>query len=127
MEGIGSPACQRAQRRHESRGTRRWLHYYDHWLAALEHLVTAKGLADSATLVARKEACADAYRRTPNGMQQSWPQAPLVDRRNAMQGNSESAARCRKGFASEKGRIERSASQPGNHVFRKGPFAGRKH
>jgi hypothetical protein len=24
MEGMGSPACQRAQRRHESRGTRRW-------------------------------------------------------------------------------------------------------
>ena len=43
-------------------------HYYDHWLAALEHLVTAKGLADSATLVARKEAWADAYRSTPHGM-----------------------------------------------------------
>ena len=23
-------------------------HYYDHWLAALEHLVTFKGLVDSA-------------------------------------------------------------------------------
>ena len=43
-------------------------HYYDHWLVALEHLVTAKGLADSATLVARKEAWADAYRSTPHGM-----------------------------------------------------------
>jgi nitrile hydratase accessory protein len=43
-------------------------HYYDHWLAALEHLVTAKGLTDSATLVARKEAWADAYRSTPHGM-----------------------------------------------------------
>ena len=43
-------------------------HYYDHWLAALEHLVTAKGLADSAGLIARKEAWADAYRRTPHGM-----------------------------------------------------------
>ena len=29
-------------------------HYYDHWLAAPEHLVTAKGLADSAALVERK-------------------------------------------------------------------------
>ena len=29
-------------------------HYYDHWLAALEHLVTAKGLADSATLLSRR-------------------------------------------------------------------------
>jgi nitrile hydratase accessory protein len=41
--------------------------YYHHWLAALERLVTAKGLADSATLVARKEAWAEAYRRTPHG------------------------------------------------------------
>jgi nitrile hydratase accessory protein len=41
--------------------------YYDHWLAALEHLVTAKGLADPASLLARKEAWAEAYRRTPHG------------------------------------------------------------
>jgi nitrile hydratase accessory protein len=43
-------------------------HYYNHWLAALEHLVAAKGLADSASLLARKEAWADAYRSTPHGM-----------------------------------------------------------
>jgi nitrile hydratase accessory protein len=43
-------------------------HYYDRWLAALEHLVTVKGLADSASLLARKEAWADAYRSTPHGM-----------------------------------------------------------
>ncbi len=42
-------------------------HYYDHWLAALEHLVAAKGLADPAALHARKEAWAEAYRRTPHG------------------------------------------------------------
>ena len=42
-------------------------HYYDHWLAALERLVTAKGLSDPAALVARKEAWADAYRHTPHG------------------------------------------------------------
>jgi nitrile hydratase accessory protein len=41
--------------------------YYDHWLAALERLVTAKGLADRASLLARKEAWAEAYRRTPHG------------------------------------------------------------
>jgi nitrile hydratase accessory protein len=41
--------------------------YYEHWLAALELLVTAKGLSDSATLLARKEAWADAYRHTPHG------------------------------------------------------------
>ena len=41
--------------------------YYEHWLAALERLVTAKGLADSSALVARKEAWTDAYRNTPHG------------------------------------------------------------
>jgi nitrile hydratase accessory protein len=42
--------------------------YYHHWLAALERLVTAKGLADSAALATRKEALADAYRSTPHGV-----------------------------------------------------------
>jgi nitrile hydratase accessory protein len=41
--------------------------YYLYWLAALERLVMAKGLADSAELSARKEAWADAYRHTPHG------------------------------------------------------------
>jgi nitrile hydratase accessory protein len=42
-------------------------HYYDHWLAALEHLVQAKGLLDRAALDERKDAWADAYRHTPHG------------------------------------------------------------
>jgi nitrile hydratase accessory protein len=42
-------------------------HYYEHWLAALERLVAAKGLADPAALQQRKEAWAEAYRRTPHG------------------------------------------------------------
>lgn len=41
--------------------------YYEHWLAALERLVTAKGLSDAAALAERKEAWADAYRHTPHG------------------------------------------------------------
>jgi len=41
--------------------------YYHHWLAALERLVTAKGLADPAALAERKDAWADAYRHTPHG------------------------------------------------------------
>ena len=41
--------------------------YYHHWLAALEQLVAAKCLADSVALAARKEAWAEAYRRTPHG------------------------------------------------------------
>ena len=41
--------------------------YYEHWLAALERLVTRKGLTDTAALAARKQAWADAYRHTPHG------------------------------------------------------------
>ena len=42
-------------------------HYYEHWLAALERLVTSKGLTDYASLNTRKDAWADAYRHTPHG------------------------------------------------------------
>jgi len=42
-------------------------HYCDYWLAALERLLTAKGLTDPAALLARKEAWAEAYRHTPHG------------------------------------------------------------
>ncbi|MCH7978685.1 MAG: nitrile hydratase accessory protein [Acidobacteria bacterium] len=42
-------------------------HYYEHWLAALERLVTEKGLTDPAALLKRKEAWAEAYRHTPHG------------------------------------------------------------
>ncbi len=42
-------------------------HYYHHWLAALERMVTTKGLSDAAMLQARKRDWAEAYRRTPHG------------------------------------------------------------
>jgi nitrile hydratase accessory protein len=42
-------------------------HYYEHWLATLERLITRKGLTDAAALSARKNAWADAYRHTPHG------------------------------------------------------------
>lgn len=42
-------------------------HYYEHWLAALERLVTGKGLINPNALLERKEAWADAYRHTPHG------------------------------------------------------------
>ena len=41
--------------------------YYEHWLAALERLVAAKGLADPGALSRRKDAWAAAYRNTPHG------------------------------------------------------------
>jgi nitrile hydratase accessory protein len=42
--------------------------YYYHWLAALERLVTEKGLTDREAMRERKEAWAEAYRNTPHGM-----------------------------------------------------------
>ena len=42
-------------------------HYYQHWLADLDRLVAEKRLSDSAAMLARKEAWAEAYRRTPHG------------------------------------------------------------
>jgi nitrile hydratase accessory protein len=42
-------------------------HYYEHWLATLERLVAAKALSNPNEMLARKEAWAEAYRRTPHG------------------------------------------------------------
>jgi nitrile hydratase accessory protein len=41
--------------------------YYDHWLVALERLVTAKQILSAPQLARRKAAWADAYRSTPHG------------------------------------------------------------
>jgi nitrile hydratase accessory protein len=41
--------------------------YYLHWLATLERLVAAKGLADAALLARTKEAWSRACARTPHG------------------------------------------------------------
>ena len=41
--------------------------YYLHWLAALEHLVAAKGLVSRDELTERKDAWAEAARATPHG------------------------------------------------------------
>lgn len=41
--------------------------YYDHWVAALEGLITERGLLTAPALAARKQAWAEAYRHTPHG------------------------------------------------------------
>ncbi len=41
--------------------------YYNHWLAALESLVSKKGLINPAAMLARKDEWANAYRHTPHG------------------------------------------------------------
>jgi nitrile hydratase accessory protein len=42
-------------------------HYYEHWLAALERLVVAKGLTDRDAMRERKAAWTEAYLHTPHG------------------------------------------------------------
>jgi nitrile hydratase accessory protein len=42
-------------------------HYYDHWLTALERLVTAKQVVAASDLERRKAAWTRAYRLTPHG------------------------------------------------------------
>jgi nitrile hydratase accessory protein len=68
---------QAAARRGEPDGSR----YYEHWLAALERLVTAKGLTDQTALLTRKEAWADAYRSTPHGTPIELPSSRTPDAR----------------------------------------------
>ena len=41
--------------------------YYEHWLAALEQLVTAKNLTRADALAERKQAWIEAYENTPHG------------------------------------------------------------
>ena len=55
--------------------------YYEHWLAALESLVTAKGLANPTVLLTRKEAWATAYRSTPHGQPVELLQSRAPDAR----------------------------------------------
>jgi nitrile hydratase accessory protein len=54
-------------------------HYYHHWLAALERLVSSRGLTDPAALLERKEAWADAYRHTPHGKPVELAKHPRIN------------------------------------------------
>jgi hypothetical protein len=47
--------------------------YYQCWLTALERMVVSKGLADPSSLLAQKEAWAEAYRTTPHGLPVELP------------------------------------------------------
>lgn len=51
--------------------------YYEHWLAALEDLVTTKQLAAASALAERKHAWEDAYRCTPHGRPVELAAEPL--------------------------------------------------
>ncbi len=48
-------------------------HYYNYWLATLERLAIAKGLADSTAMAKCKEAWTNAYRHSPHGQPVTLP------------------------------------------------------
>ena len=62
--------------RREAEGRR----YYQHWLAALERLATAKNLAEPAELAARRDAWDRATRATPHGQPILLENDPLARR-----------------------------------------------
>jgi nitrile hydratase accessory protein len=64
-------------------------HYYEHWLATLERLVSGKGLLEPEAMLARKEAWADAYRHTPHGKPVELP----AGRENHPHGGNQSSTR----------------------------------
>jgi nitrile hydratase accessory protein len=53
--------------------------YYQHWVAALEKLIAARGLTSPVEMSGRKEAWAEAYRRTPHGSPVELSAAPKPD------------------------------------------------
>ena len=67
--------------------------YYEYWLAALERIVTTKGLAERSALITRKEAWTEAYRTTPHGRPVELPKArPRPDARWLLLGLASAAA-----------------------------------
>jgi nitrile hydratase accessory protein len=53
--------------------------YYEHWLTALERLVSSRHLTSAAELLQRKDEWADAYRHTPHGKPVLLKNASLAD------------------------------------------------
>ncbi len=54
--------------------------YYEHWLAALETILAAKGLVDTEALAALKADWEGAYRDTPHGRPVTLPSSPIPPR-----------------------------------------------
>jgi hypothetical protein len=61
-EEMGEKSSERMQEKEDRRDS-----YYQHWLAALEHLAIAKGLSGAGDLAQRVQAWREAYLATPHG------------------------------------------------------------
>lgn len=65
-EAVGEDVGEKTSERMEEKEDRPDS-YYQHWLAALEHLAIAKGLSGAGELAQRVQAWRDAYLATPHG------------------------------------------------------------
>lgn len=65
-ENAGEDEGEKTSERMEEKEDRRDS-YYQHWLAALEHLAIAKGLSEASELALRVHAWREAYLVTPHG------------------------------------------------------------
>ena len=65
-EAVAEGAGEKTSERMEEKEDRRDI-YYQHWLAALEHLAIAKGLSEVGELALRVHAWREAYLVTPHG------------------------------------------------------------
>ena len=65
-EAVAEDAGEKISERIEEKEDRRDS-YYQHWLAALEHLAIAKGLSEAGELAQRVQAWREAYLATPHG------------------------------------------------------------
>ena len=61
-EDVGDKTSDQMEEKEDRRDS-----YYQHWLAALEHLAIAKGLSRAGELAQRVQAWRDAYLATPHG------------------------------------------------------------
>ena len=62
-EALANELNEAEQRGEPDDGT----HYYNHWVAALERIVTEKGLTEFPTLEKRKDEWEHAFKHTPHG------------------------------------------------------------
>ena len=61
-EDMGEKTSEQMEEKEDKRDS-----YYQHWLAALEHLAIAKGLSGAGELAQRVQAWREAYLATPHG------------------------------------------------------------
>ena len=61
-EDMGEKTSEQMEEKEDKRDS-----YYQHWLAALEHLAIAKGLSEAGELALRVHAWREAYLATPHG------------------------------------------------------------